>query len=104
MAFGGQKTAKDRVFGSTLGPRNKVFHVFWPPGAKNDPPSENTKKHDFEKIFLVFHPKMTPTQKTQKKTILKRIFWYLMPRGHIWPLVARKRSTLGPRNKVFHVF
>ena len=28
LAFGGQKTAKDRVFGSTLGPRNKVFHVF----------------------------------------------------------------------------
>ena len=50
---------------------------------------------------------MTPIQKTQKNLILKRIFWYLMPRGHIWPLVARKRQKKGfsgPRNKVFRVF
>ena len=40
-----------------FGPRNKVFHVFWPPGAKNDPPSEDTKKPDFEKNFFVSYVK-----------------------------------------------
>ena len=52
LASGGRKTAKGRVFGSSLGPRNTVFHVYWPPGAKNDPLLENTQKNDFEKIFL----------------------------------------------------
>ena len=33
-----------------LGPQNKVFHVLWPPEAKNDPPSENTKKNDLKKL------------------------------------------------------
>ena len=47
LASGGQKTAKERVFGSNLGPRNTAFDVYWPPGAKNDPSSENTKKKRF---------------------------------------------------------
>ena len=52
LASGGRKTAKENVFGSTLGPRNTVFHVYRPPGAQNDPSSENTKKNDFEQIFF----------------------------------------------------
>ena len=53
LASGGQKTANERVFGSTLGQRKTVFQVHWPPGAKNDPSSENTKKPDFEKNFFI---------------------------------------------------
>ena len=36
---------------------NKFFCVLWPPEAKNDPHSENTKKINFEKNFLVFNAK-----------------------------------------------
>merc|ERR1711951_63134 len=39
------------------GSRNKVFRALWPPEAKNDPHSENTKKSDFETNFWVFNAK-----------------------------------------------
>ena len=46
---------------------------------------------------------MTPLH---KKTDFEKTFLYLMLRGHIWPLVARKRQEKGfsgPQNKVLHI-
>ena len=71
-----------------FGPRDKVFHVFWPPGAKNDPPSEDTKKTDFEKIFFVFYVKRSYLASGSQKMAKEWVFG----------------STFGPRNTVFHVY
>ena len=67
---GGRRMAKETIFKSKqniLGPLKKVFRVLWPPEAKKDPHSENTKKLNFEKTFL-----------------------YFMPKCHFWPLEAGK--------------
>ena len=132
---------QSKLFSSTkkgfLGPRNKVFCVFWPSRGQKWPPfikykkpqiwkeffcilcqkvifglwwPVNGKRKDFRvhgiRFFAFFglqRPKMTPTHKTQKNPNLKRFFLYLMPKGHIWTLVASKRQKKGfsgPRNKV----
>ena len=56
------------------GSRNKVFRVLWPPEAKNDPHSENTKKFNFEKNFLVFYAKRLYLASGGRKTAKERIF------------------------------
>ena len=52
-------------------------------------------------MFFAFcglqRPKRTPLHLTQKNLILKIIFLHFMLRGHIWPLVARKRQRKGFR-------
>ena len=65
---------------------------FWPLEA-----GKRKKKYFwFPRIrFFTFcglqRPKMTPLHKTQKNDF-EKIFLYLMLRGHIWPLVARKNG------------
>ena len=56
------------------GPPNKVFRGFWPPEAKNDPHSENTKKPDFEKNFFIFYAKRSYLASGGLKTAKTMIF------------------------------
>ena len=57
-----------------LGPRNKVFHILWPPEAKNAPP-HHKKKTDFKKKKIVTNASRLFSafggQKTAKETIFK---------------------------------
>ena len=50
---------------------------------------------------------MTPTQKTQKNPIYKRVFLYILTFGHFWPLVAEKAKKPNfeiSKNLVFGLF
>ena len=96
LASGGRKTAKENVFGSTLGPRNMVFHVYRPPGAQNDPSSENTKKPDFEQIFFVFNVKRSFLASGGRKR-KKKYFWF--PRIRFFTFCGLQRPKMTPLHK-----
>ena len=66
--------ARKRPKKGFLGPRNKVLPVLWPPEAKNDSLSENTKNTDFEKNFLVYSPKRSFSASGGRKTENEMIF------------------------------
>ena len=57
-----------------LGPLKKVFRVLWPPEAKNDLHSENTKKNQFQKDFFVFYAKMSFSAPGGRKMAIEIIF------------------------------
>ena len=77
------------------GRRSKVFRVFWPPEAKNDPHSENTKKPDFEKNFLIFYAKRSYLASGGLKMAKTMIFGSC---GQ-WPLVSYLNGLSSSRKR-----
>ena len=90
-----------------LGPRNKVFHVFWPPEAKKDLFILNTKKFDFEKNFFVFYVKRSYLAFGGQKTAKDRVFgialhvvvYFTAPCCKLMQENGRKKSTSLLRTK-----
>ena len=67
--------ARKRPKKGFLGPRNKVLPVLWPPEAKNDSLSENTKNTNFEKNFLVYSTKRSFSASGGQKNGKWNDFW-----------------------------
>ena len=68
------------------GPQNKVLRIFWPPEAKNDSLSVNTKNNNFEYDLLVCYAKRSFSASWRPKNVENLIPWtgklFILP---LWP-------------------